>query len=351
MESPLSRPAGAFEFQAVGYEKSPPVARVTINRPQVLNALNFTALREMSRAFEDASWDDGIAVVILSGAGERAFCTGADLEEQEGFLRRPRDYWKWMGAFIEAQERLRNIGKVTIARLNGMVVGGGNEFNIACDLAVAADDVVIRQVGPARGSVPAAGATQWLPLIVGDRRAREILFLCDEIPARTALDWGLINQVVPRAELDGAVDALALKLYDKLPEVTRYTKQQLNFWRDLSWHLTIGHARDWLTLHAGAPETQEGIEAFREKRPIDYAGIRRRLAVGESTEYTWGPPVRTCPHCAAKHIPEGFAFCGNCGRALPGGDAEPRTGSARREAGEKRTRRTAQSGKARRRRR
>lgn len=350
MESPRSRPAGAFEFQAVRYEKSPPVARVTINRPQVLNALNFTALREMSRAFEDASWDDAIAVVVLTGTGERAFCTGADLEEQESFLRRPRDYWKWMGAFIEAQERLRNIGKVTIARLNGMVVGGGNEFNMACDLAVAADDVVIRQVGPARGSVPAAGATQWLPLIVGDRRAREILFLCDEIPARSALDWGLINQVVPRAELDRAVDALASKLHDKLPEVTRYTKQQLNFWRDLSWHLTIGHARDWLTLHAGAPETQEGIEAFREKRQIDYAGIRRRLAAGESTEHAWGPPVRTCPHCGAKHIPEGFEFCGNCGRALHG-DTERRTGSARRGAEEKRTRRTAQIGKARRRRR
>jgi enoyl-CoA hydratase/carnithine racemase len=327
MDGPRTRPAGEFAFQAVRYEKSPPVARVTINRPQVLNALNFTALREMSRAFEDASWDDGIAVVVLTGAGERAFCTGADLEEQEGFLRRPRDYWKWMGAFIEAQERLRNIGKVTIARLNGMVVGGGNEFNMACDLAVAADDVVIRHVGPARGSVPAAGATQWLPLIVGDRRAREILFLCDEIPAGTALDWGLVNQVVPRAELDRAVDALAAKLQDKLPEVTRYTKQQMNFWRDLSWHLTIGHAREWLTLHAGAPETQEGIEAFREKRPVDYAGIRRRLAAGESTEYAWGPPVRTCPRCGARHIPEGFAFCGNCGQLLRGGKAEQRTGT------------------------
>ncbi len=275
MDLPRSRPAAAFDFQFIRYEKLPPVARVTINRPEVLNALNFPALREMRQAFEDASWDDAVAVVVLTGAGDRAFCTGADLAEQERFLRRPRDYWKWMGAFIEAQERLRNIGKVTIARLNGMVVGGGNEFNMACDLAVAADDIIIRQVGTARGSVPAAGATQWLPLIVGDRRAREILFLCEEIPASTALQWGLVNQVVPRAELDGAVDALARKLHDKLPEVTRYTKQQLNFWRDLSWHLTVGHARDWLTLHAGAAETREGIAAFREKRPVDYAGIRR----------------------------------------------------------------------------
>jgi len=345
MDGPHGRPAAAFTFQCVRYEKTPPVARVTINRPQVLNALNFTTLREMSRAFEDASWDDAVAVVVLSGAGDRAFCTGADLDEQEGFLRRPRHYWKWMGAFIEAHERLRNIGKVTIARLNGMVVGGGNEFNMACDLAVAADDVIIRQVGTARGSVPAAGATQWLPLIVGDRRAREMLFLCEEISARTALSWGLVNQVVPRAQLDAAVDALAAKLHDKLPEVTRYTKQHLNFWRDLSWHLTVGHARDWLTLHAGAPETQEGIEAFREKRAVDYAGIRGRLAAGDVTESFWGPALRTCPHCEARHIPEGFTFCGNCGRPL--------TGSGERGTGSGRTGKTkeARTAKARRRRR
>lgn len=316
MDVPRSQPPDALGFRFILYEKRPPTASVTINRPEVLNAVNFPTLREMSRAFEDASWDDAIAVVVLTGAGERAFSVGADLDEQAGFIRQPREYWKWMGAFIEAQERLRNIGKPTIARLNGMVVGGGNEFNLGCDLAVAAEDVVIRHVGPARGSVPAAGATQWLPLVVGDRRAREILFLCEEIPAGQALAWGLVNQVVPRRELDTAVDALAQKLADKLPEVTRYTKQQLNFWRDLSWHLTVGHARDWLTLHAGSPETQEGIEAFHQKRPVDYATIRRRLAAGLSTEYAWGPPTRSCPHCGALHLPEEFTYCGQCGHKL-----------------------------------
>ena len=116
-----------------------------------------------------------------------------------------------MGAFIDAHDRLRNIGKPTIARLNGMVVGGGNEFNIACDLAIAADHVTIRQVGTARGSVPAGGATQWLPMIIGDRRAREMLFLCEPISAETALDWGLVNSVVPAAELDAAVAEIARK--------------------------------------------------------------------------------------------------------------------------------------------
>ncbi len=179
-----------------------------------------------------------------------------------------------MGEFCRTHELLRAIGKPTVARLNGVVVGGGNEFNMSCDLAVAADDIFIKQVGAAMGSVAAAGATQWLPLIVGDRRAREILMLCEEIPAQKALEWGLINKVVPRGELDSAVDEMCQTLEAKLPECMRYTKQQLNFWKDFSWHMTIGHARDWLAIHNRAPEVQEGCTAFLEKRPIDYDAVR-----------------------------------------------------------------------------
>ena len=133
--------------------------------------------------YYDAAVDDSVAVVVVTGQGERAFCTGADLKEQEQFLKKPNDYYKWFHAFTEMHDRLRNIGKPTIARLNGMVVGGGNELNMACDLAVAADHVTIRQVGAARGSVAAGGATQWLPLMIGDRRAREMLLLCENIDA------------------------------------------------------------------------------------------------------------------------------------------------------------------------
>ncbi|MBI4716819.1 MAG: enoyl-CoA hydratase/isomerase family protein [Planctomycetes bacterium] len=277
MDFPQAQSAESLNFRHIIYRKQGHRATVTINRPEVLNCLNFPTLRELHRAFEDVAWDDQIRVMVLTGAGDRAFCTGADLKEQtEHCLDHPDAYWKWMGAFIEVHERLRNIGKVTVARLNGMVVGGGNEMNMSCDLAIAADDVFIRHVGPARGSVPAAGATQWLPLIVGDRRAREILFLCEEIPAARALEWGLVNQVVPRAQLDAAVDAMCAKLVDKLPECTRYTKQQLNFWRELSWHTTIGHARDWLAIHNLAPEVREGIQAFAEKRPVDYAAVRAK---------------------------------------------------------------------------
>ena len=276
MPAYTGNPAESFNFKLIKYEKRDLRAIVTFNRPDVLNAVNGDMLVELNAAFQDASWDDDVRVLILTGAGDRAFCTGADVKEQaDEFVDKPNRYWKWMGLFIECHERLRNIGKPTIARLNGMVVGGGNEFNMSCDLAVAADDIIIKQVGAARGSVAAAGATQFLPLIVGDRRAREILFLCEDIPAAKALDWGLVNEVVPRSELDAAVDRLADKLINKLPECLRYTKQQLNYWRDMSWHQTIGHARDWLSIHNRAPEVAEGMQAFVEKRPVDYDKVRR----------------------------------------------------------------------------
>ncbi|HLF37954.1 MAG TPA: enoyl-CoA hydratase/isomerase family protein [Anaerolineales bacterium] len=288
----VGKPAAEFEFTAIEYEKADYRATITINRPKVLNAVNHAVIEEMNVALKDASWDDSVAVIVLTGAGDRAFCTGADLREQEEFLERPRDYWKWMGEFIELHERLRNLGKPTVARLNGIVVGGGNEFNLSCDLAVAADDIYIRQVGTSHGSVALAGATQFLPLIVGDRRAREILLLNEEIPAAKALEWGLINYAVPRAELDRAVDELVAKLIAKLPEKTRYTKQQLNFWRDLSWHLTIGHGREWLAIHNTSPETWEGVRAFGEKRAPDYDSIRRRWAEDDSPEWLGGRPPR-----------------------------------------------------------
>jgi enoyl-CoA hydratase/carnithine racemase len=277
-----------FDFKAILYEKKDGRATVTFNRPEVLNAVNHQMLIEMSIAFKDASWDDSIAVLVLTGAGDRAFCTGADLKEQKQFLQRPRDYWKWMGDFIEVHERLRNLGKPALARLNGIVVGGGNEFNLSCDLAVAADDIYIRHVGTSHGSVPLAGASQFLPFTVGDRRAREILFLNEEIPAAKAEQWGLVNWVVPRAQLDAKVDEIVEKLKAKFPEKTRYTKQQLNFWRDLSWHLTIGHGRDWLATHNTSPETWEGVRAFEEKRKPDYDAIRKQWSEDNAPEWLNG---------------------------------------------------------------
>ena len=155
-------------------------------------------LREITRACEDVSWDDDIRVLVVTGAG-RAFCVGADLRSWgEDLLGNSKEYWKWFGAFKRMHELFLEIGKPTIARINGICVGGGNELQMACDLSVIVDDAYIRHVGLEHGSVPAGGATQWLTLMVGERRAREIILLCEEIPAARAAEWGLVNAAVPR---------------------------------------------------------------------------------------------------------------------------------------------------------
>ncbi|HEY8134713.1 MAG TPA: enoyl-CoA hydratase/isomerase family protein, partial [Candidatus Limnocylindrales bacterium] len=258
----------------VEYSVKDRVATVRLNRPEVFNALNRETLESIRDSFRKASADHSVGVVVLTGTGDKAFCTGADLDEQQAFLARPNDYWDWMGRFIEAIESIKDCAKPVVARLNGMVVGGGNELNIACDLAVAADDVVLRHVGPSRGSLPAGGATQWMPLLVGDRRAREVLLLNRPVPAATALEWGWINRVVPRTELDAAVADYCRELLDKMPEIVRATRVQLNYWKSQAWAGTVQMAREWLTVHAASAEVAEGLASFHEKRPPDYEKLR-----------------------------------------------------------------------------
>jgi enoyl-CoA hydratase/carnithine racemase len=259
------------------YEVEGRRATVRLDRPAVLNALDRSTLEGIRDAVREASADDRVGVVVVTGTGDRAFCTGADLDEQKGFLSRPNDYWDWMSRFIEMIESVKGCAKPVVARLNGMVVGGGNELNIACDLAVAADDVVFRHVGPSRGSLPSGGATQWMTLLVGDRRAREIIMLNRPITAHQALEWGWVNRVVPRAELDAAVDDYCAGLLDKMPEILRATKVELDYWKDQAWAATIRMAREWLTVHAASAEVAEGLASFEGKRPVDYEGLRRAI--------------------------------------------------------------------------
>jgi enoyl-CoA hydratase/carnithine racemase len=340
--------AEAIEFRDLIYKKRGGIAEITINRPQVYNAYATGTLRELSRAVEDASFDDGVGVIVLTGAGAHAFCTGGDVGEYaDRYTQRPRDYWKYMGLFQGAVEALLRCGKPTIARLNGITVGGGNELHLACDLSVAASHAYLGQVGVGVGSVACGGATQWLPLAVGDRRARSMLFLNERIPARKALDWGLVSEVAPTVRhgsdllddpsseevslaqqglkdyqidltpLDAAVGKLSQRLLGMFPECLRYTKQQVNFWKELSWHSTVGHGREWLSLHFSNQEPHEGMKAFVDKRRPDVAGLRRHLAEGKGGEYLFGRPVRNCPKCGAKGLPEDFDFCGRCGTSLP----------------------------------
>lgn len=342
-----SRPAESFGFREVLYEKADSVATITIDRPHNHNAYSTVALEELAAAFRDASFDDAVGVIVLTGAGDRAFCTGGDVKEyEEEYTSRPRDYWKYMRLFRAYIESIVQSGKPVVARLNGMAAGGGNESQMACDLSVMAEHAWIGQVGTRVGSVAAGGATQWLPLVVGDRRAREMLLLNGRILARQALDWGLVNRVVPsvvrggqyiegatpeqigkaqRGEdgyairlerLDEAVRELAAKLLEQFPECARYTKQQVNYWKDLAWHQTVGHAADWLALHYASYEPWEGMRAFVQKRPARYAELRRRAAEGGSSEFLWGPYTRDCAVCGAEGIPAAFAYCGACGARL-----------------------------------
>ena len=335
------------DFKEIIYEKGNWVGRITINRPQVYNSYSTNALEELAQAFRQAAFDDEVAVIVYTGAGDKAFCTGGDVKEyQERYTRTPHDYWKYMRLFGAYIESIVNTGKPVIARLNGMAVGGGNESNLACDLAIIAEHAWVGQVGTGVGSVAAGGATQWLPITIGDRRARYMLMTNRRIPAYQALEWGLVNQVAPSVKKDGAfiehatpeqiakaqkgadgysislekldeaVDALAQELVDKFPECTRFTKEQVNVWKNFGWHQTIGNARDWLSTHYTSWEPLEGMTAFVEKRPARYRMLRERAAQGKSSEFIWGAYEKTCSSCGAKALPEEFTHCGVCGAEL-----------------------------------
>ncbi len=344
-----SRPASSLAFQEVLYGKEGGIARVTINRPGRYNAYSTSCLEELAGAFRDAAFDDAVGVVVLTGAGDRAFCTGGDVKEYaETYVAAPRDYWKYMTLFRAYIDSILSTGKPVIARINGIAVGGGNESVLACDLAVAADHAYVGQVGVRVGSVACGGATQWLPLVVGDKRARDMLFTNRRIPAHLALDWGLVNRVAPSvrrgsefiekaspeeiqkaqkgedgycldlSRLDEEVDRLARELLATFPECLRYTKQQTNFWKDFSWAMTARHAQDWLALHYTDYEPFEGMSAFSGKRAVDFEAVRRRaVEPGGSPETPWGAHVLACPACGASGLPASFKHCGLCGAPLP----------------------------------
>jgi enoyl-CoA hydratase/carnithine racemase len=346
-------PMPTVEYTQIRYSKADWVARITIDRPEVYNCYSTRALIELAAAFREASFDDEVAVIVFSGTGKKAFCTGGDVKEYERvYTRSPHDYWKYMGLFSAYIESILNCGKPVIGRLNGMAVGGGNESHLACDLSVIAEHAYVGQVGTKVGSVAAGGATQWLPIFVGDRRARWMLMLNRPVTAYQALDWGLVNEVVPsvvkdggfivhatpeqiskaKKELDGysidlsrldeAVDSIVRDLVEQFPECTRYTKQQVNFWKDLSWHQTVGHARDWLSTHYSSFEPIEGMNAFVEKRKPGYQMLREQAASPEgSSEFPWGSYAKSCPECGARFIPAQFGYCGQCGKALDEGES------------------------------
>jgi len=337
--NPESFPSSASESYSAGseqssnfsdiiYEKRDGIARMTINRPTAYNTYTGHTLGEMTSAFRDAASDSGIAVLVLTGAGERAFSGGGDVRQhKEEHVGNPQAVRAWMTALIEAHTALRELGKPSIARINGMAAGGGNEWNLACDLAIAADHAKFVQVETKVGLVAAAGAAHWLPLFIGERRAREVFLTGEPISANKALLWGLVNDVVPYKQLDDAIAALCKKLIDRFPESTRHTREQLSYWKDLPWNALASEAPFAIAGQFAGREASEGLRALVEKREVDYASFRMngsriaedpqpREAASANSSQSARPPSRVCYSCGADDIPSLHEYCGLCGTRI-----------------------------------
>ena len=308
------------------YEKRDQIARVTINRPDHYNSYTSTTLIEMAAVFRDAQRDENIAVLVLTGAGDKAFCAGSDVtEHSEKHINNAEEFRRWFDLFVEAMEALRQLGKPSIARINGIVASGGNGWNLACDLAVAADHAKFVHIETKFGMISAGGAAEWLPLTIGERHAREMLLMCEPVSANKALLWGLVNDVVPYHELDSAVRALCQKLIDRFPESIRYTREQLSYWKDLAWKSCIEQNREWLASQFASAEASEGLRALAERREIDYRSFRKAAlhrdpfsspdVQAQHTEKGFDVE-RVCSACGASGFPASYQFCGVCGEKL-----------------------------------
>ncbi|MFN4181630.1 MAG: enoyl-CoA hydratase/isomerase family protein [bacterium] len=306
-------------FETVIYDKKwyKHTALVMINLPDELNSYLLSTLREMIEAFEDAMWDDDIQFIVLTGAGERAFCTGGNVREYaEIYNKKPADFWKWGEVYGRVLDIIRHCGKPVIARVNGVTAGGGFEFVAACDLAIASENAYFLSPGPRVGMTSIGGLSQWLPLHMSIKHAAEIVMLSQQIPAHRALQWGVVNEVVPYEKLDETVKRYIDQMMNLSPASLHYFKVHINFWRDLVWDLTWEHAREWFALHLGSMEPSEGLWAFKQKRKRQYDRLREFIASGGDTQYPFGPYLAECEACGTKYLPLNSRFCLNCGKEL-----------------------------------
>lgn len=301
-------------FDPTWYEHT---ALLAINRPHEYNSYTLTTLREMVDAIERSMWDDNIQFIVLTGVGNEAFCTGGNVHEYaEEYTRKSMDFWKWGEIYGRVFDMIMHCGKPVIARVNGAVAGGGFEFVCACDLAVASENARFISPGPRVGMTSVGGLSQWLPLHIGLKRAAEIVMLSTEIDAQTALEWGVVNAVVPLDELDNKVHQFIDRMLTLSPSSLWYFKVHLNWWRDLVWRLTWEQAKAWFSLNIGSAEPSEGLWAFKEKRKSRMKEIRDRIGEGMDPRYPFGPLMKQCTACGAEFLPEGSKFCLQCGAAL-----------------------------------
>jgi dihydroxynaphthoic acid synthetase len=261
-----------MNFTDLLYDKKDGVARITINRPEVRNALRTDTFKELADAFCDAHDDPAIGVVVLTGSGDKAFCAGGDVKSQSSrSANAGRRHVRIAGELMRA---MRDVGKPIIAAVNGDAVGGGNELNLLSDVAVAVESARFGQVGPRVGSVPILGGTQLLTRIVGDRKAREMIYLCRLYSAAEALAMGLVNVVVTREQFEAEVDKWCQDLLDKSPQALRVAKMSMNHAADLDLYGSFSHGAELLCLNYETPEYKEGPTAFLEKRKPNFRKYR-----------------------------------------------------------------------------
>jgi naphthoate synthase len=260
------------ELTDVRWEVERGLAWITIDRAERYNAFRGRTVDELVRCFKAAWADRSVGVVAVTGAGDKAFCAGGDQKQrQETGNYGPTE----TGLFeVETLHRLiRDIPKPVIAAVNGVAIGGGHVLHVLCDLTIASETARFGQAGPRVGSFDAGFGSAYLARILGDKRAREVWYLCRQYDARTMERWGLVNAVVPAAELRAEVRRWADEMLDKSPTALRVLKHSFN--ADSESIAGIGSmAFDSLDLFVGTPEAQEGVEAFNEKRPPDFSRYR-----------------------------------------------------------------------------
>jgi dihydroxynaphthoic acid synthetase len=247
----------------VSYAEAGGVATITIDRPQVHNALREQTMHELIAAFDRADGSPDVGVVVLTGAGERAFSTGGDVAWEDAFD--PAAGRQTARVLRRLAEAVRGTGKPVIAKIRGWCVGGGNELALLCDLAVAAESARFAHTDSALGNSPIWYATQLLPRLVGARRTREILMLGEHYTAGEAAAMGWINKAVPDEELDEAVEDWCARLLARSPQALRLTKVSLEGDADLAT-ASVRQGFAALTYFYGTEEFREGTTAFLERR-------------------------------------------------------------------------------------
>ncbi len=261
------------KFEDILYESADGIATITINRPEVRNAVRPKTYEELTAAMKIAGEDPTVGVVVLTGAGDKAFCSGGDVRDQS--KRTPNVGRTHMRRLYALSSMMRMIDKPIIAKVRGFCVGGGNEINLFCDLTIASEDAKFGQVGPRVGSIPIWGACQLLARYVGERKAREILYTCRLYSAQEAVDMGLINEVCKAEDLDKVVRDLCETILDKSPQSIRIAKIALNAGSDQEFYGSYFPTSELLASIYGNEENMEGITAFLEKRPSNFRKFRR----------------------------------------------------------------------------